>query len=70
MPFKKDGKYYIEYQVIPEREQQIRRLTPEQFLAYENTLKEQASKDPKELGENMILEIQKTLDAITAVKAG
>ena len=66
--FKKDGKDYIEYQVIPAREQVIRRLTPEQFLAYENTLKAQAAKDPKAIGDKVIANAQAKLDEITAAK--
>lgn len=60
---------WIEYQIIPEREQVIRRMKPEEFQKYEDSLKARASLTAKELGDKIIADTQSKLNEITTAKA-
>lgn len=65
-----DNGDWVEYQIIPEREQVMRRLKPEAFTEYENALKAQVLEKPEELGSRILAERQAKLSEISAAKAG
>ena len=67
--YRKEGNDYLEYRIIPAREEVVRRLSAEEFTQLEAGLRDAVAQDAKKLGESIIAGSQKRLDEITAAKA-
>lgn len=68
MPYKKEGNFILEYKVIPEHEQLIRRFTQEEFDVLIQSLDEQSKADPIKLGQDIISSKQAKLAEMQTAK--
>ena len=66
--YRKEGLDYLEYRIIPAREEVVRRMSQTEFAALETSLKAQVMKDPKAIGDTIIAGKQKLLDEILVAK--
>jgi len=60
---------WVEYQIIPEREQVTKRMTSEEFKEYETIMKAQLAEDALKIGQKIIADKQKIVDEINLAKA-
>lgn len=66
--FKRTQTGWVEYKIIPEREQIVKHYTDEEFAKLQSDLEVELERKPEEVGAEVLAEKQSKLSEMTAVK--